>query len=65
MDRKDVQSPGAVTRRELLRRGLKIGGAAWAIPIVQTIGMSPAQANDYDPSGGLTSGRNGSSGNTD
>ncbi len=37
-----------LTRRELLRRGARVGGALWAIPVVQVLGMSSAQASDGD-----------------
>lgn len=40
-------SGDGLTRRELLRRGLRIGGAVWAVPVVQILNMSPAHAEGY------------------
>lgn len=55
--------PAGITRRELLQRGAKIGGAVWAIPVVQAVGMSPAEARGYGPSpGGRRSSSRGSNG---
>jgi hypothetical protein len=34
----------AVTRRDVLKKGAIVGGAAFAIPVVQTISMSRASA---------------------
>ena len=39
----DSQTSG-LTRRELLKRGAAVGGALWAVPVVQMIGMNPAMA---------------------
>lgn len=34
----------SLTRRELLKKGVRLGGAVWVVPIVQTLNMAPAQA---------------------
>ena len=40
-----TESPSSITRRELLKRGALVGVAAlWVTPIVQTVGMSRANA---------------------
>jgi hypothetical protein len=39
-----------LTRREALKRGLVIGAVAWAVPVVQAVGIRPAYAKA--PSGG-------------
>jgi hypothetical protein len=42
--------PGDLTRRELLRRGALLGAAvAWTTPMVQLVGMSPADAKTPSP----------------
>ena len=41
--------PLMITRREALRRGAKIGGAVWVVPVVNTLGMSAAQAKGNTP----------------
>jgi hypothetical protein len=39
-----------ISRREALKRGLKLTGAVmWATPVVQAIGMSPALAQNTSP----------------
>jgi hypothetical protein len=46
----DDRSPGGLSRRELLGRGVKLGGAVlWMTPVVQTFGMGRAFA--AEPSG--------------
>jgi hypothetical protein len=41
---------GGITRRDALKRGLKLAGAvAWATPVVQAVGMSPAFAQTASP----------------
>jgi hypothetical protein len=52
VDVNESGASGGLTRRELLRRGLRLGGAAWAIPVVQVLNMSPAQASGYHPTPG-------------
>jgi len=37
-------SETGLTRREALKRGALIAGAAWAIPVVQAVGLRPAYA---------------------
>lgn len=49
MDQENT-TPEGLSRRDLLRRGAALGGAlAWATPVVQVIGMSPALANVPSP----------------
>jgi len=43
---------GGLTRREALKRGIAVGALAWAVPVVQAVGMRPAYAKT--PSGGCT-----------
>jgi hypothetical protein len=43
-------SQKGLTRREALKRGLAIGAVAWAVPVVQAVGIRPAYAKA--PSGG-------------
>lgn len=38
-----------LTRRETLKRGLKIGAVLWVTPVVQAIGMRPAFAQTTSP----------------
>ncbi|HDL48403.1 MAG TPA: hypothetical protein ENH33_00370 [Actinobacteria bacterium] len=39
-----------LTRRQMLKRGAVFGGAlVWAVPVVQTIGMTPALAETTSP----------------
>ncbi len=41
----DITTHDGVTRREALKKGARLGGAlVWAIPVVQTVGMSSAMA---------------------
>jgi hypothetical protein len=47
----DIPQSG-LTRREALKRGIAIGALAWAVPVVQAVGMRPAYAKT--PSGGCT-----------
>lgn len=43
-------SQRGMTRREAIKKGVMIGGAlAWAVPVVQTVGMSRALAEDFSP----------------
>ncbi len=45
----DQQQPG-LTRREMLKRGAIFGGAViWATPVVQTVGMNRALAQEASP----------------
>jgi len=49
MDQENT-TPEGLSRRDLLRRGAALGGAlAWATPVVQVIGMSPALATGTSP----------------
>ena len=42
-----------LTRRQILKRGAVFGGAlVWAVPVVQTIGMTPALADTTSPGPG-------------
>ena len=42
-----------ISRRDLLKRGAALGGAVvWATPVVQTLGMGRAFAQDTSPVGG-------------
>lgn len=44
-------SPEGISRREALKRGLKLTGAViWATPVVQAVGMRPALAQTVSPS---------------
>lgn len=46
-----------LTRRQLIKKGAFVGGAlVWAVPVVQTIGMTPAlaQTTSGDGAGGCT-----------
>lgn len=47
----DIDKADGLTRRELLHRGLRIGGAVWAIPVIQILNMAPAGAtgNSHPP----------------
>lgn len=48
MDQQQTQT--GVTRRDLLKRGAALGGAiVWMTPVVQTVGMAPAFAQDCSP----------------
>jgi hypothetical protein len=42
-------SETGLTRREALKRGALIAGAAWAIPVVQAVGLRPAYAQVPSP----------------
>ncbi len=43
------ENPG-ISRREVLKRGAALGGSLiWAVPTIQTIGMSAASAQDASP----------------
>jgi hypothetical protein len=42
--RRHAVSETGLTRREALKRGALIAGAAWAIPVVQAVGLRPAYA---------------------
>lgn len=47
LDRRNVvgQSQSTITRREILKRGVIVGGGVlWITPVVQTLGMGPAFA---------------------
>jgi hypothetical protein len=45
----DHPRPG-LTRREALKKGAVLGGAlVWTTPLVQAIGMRPAQAQEVSP----------------
>lgn len=45
------EASNSISRRELLKRGAIVGGMAlWATPVVQTVGMSAAYAQDVSPS---------------
>ena len=46
-----------LTRRDALKRGAVIAGAAFVIPVVQTLSIKPAAAQGY--SGGHSYGRGG------
>jgi hypothetical protein len=41
----EIDQVEGITRRDLLKRGARIGGAVWAIPVVQALNMAPAQAS--------------------
>jgi hypothetical protein len=44
------EAPEGLSRREALKRGLRLTGAVlWATPVVQAIGMSPALAQTTSP----------------
>ena len=47
----DPASVSGLTRRELLQRGAKVGGAVWVIPVVQVLGMSQALAGENGQGG--------------
>lgn len=44
----DHESEG-LTRREALKRGLKLGAVLWVTPVVQVVGMRPAFAQTTSP----------------
>jgi hypothetical protein len=34
----------AITRRDALKKGAVVGGLVWTVPVVQAIGVTPANA---------------------
>ena len=47
----DSGRPEGITRREALKRGAAIAGAVWAVPAMQMLNMSAANADDGPDSG--------------
>lgn len=48
----DFEQSGGLTRRETLKRGLKLGAVLWVTPVVQAVGMRPAMAQEVSPGAG-------------
>jgi hypothetical protein len=48
----DEQSSSGISRRDVLRRGAIVGGAAFMVPAVQSISMSRAAAQTTSVGGG-------------
>jgi hypothetical protein len=44
-----TQESEGLTRRETLKRGLKLGAVLWVTPVVQVVGMRPAFAQTVSP----------------
>jgi hypothetical protein len=43
------EESAGLTRRETLKRGLKLGAVLWVTPVVQAVGMRPALAQTVSP----------------